>query len=167
MEPNLKLDKGEEEEKIDLGCPLSRRSRSCYVLLLGGASISWKSKKQSVVSRSLAKAKYRSIATAVSEITWVRWLLKELDVVVVGPTPLLCDNQAPKNIANNPVFHKRMKHVEMDCYFVRERVEQKEIVPVHVNSRQQIADLLTKPHGSHLLQMLLVKFGIQNLHALN
>nr|GEV57057.1 putative reverse transcriptase, RNA-dependent DNA polymerase, Gag-polypeptide of LTR copia-type [Tanacetum cinerariifolium] len=80
MEPNLKLDNGEEEEKIDaanrvlrylkttigqgillpnttetdrvaycdadwLGCPLSRRSRSGYVLLLGGASISWKSKK--------------------------------------------------------------------------------------------------------------------------
>ncbi|GJU07479.1 putative RNA-directed DNA polymerase [Tanacetum coccineum] len=136
--------------------PVSRRSRSGYVLLLGGAPISWKSKKQSIVSRSSAEAEYRSMTTAVSEITWVRWLLKELDVAVVGPTPLFCDNQAAKHIANNPVFHERTKHVEMDCYFVRERVERKEIMPVHINSKQQIADLLTKPLGSHLLQTLLI-----------
>nr|GEV45611.1 integrase, catalytic core [Tanacetum cinerariifolium] len=135
-----------------LGCPLSRRSRSGYVLLLGGAPISWKSKKQSVVSRSSAEAEYRSMATAVSEIMWVHWLLKEIDVVVVGPTPLFCDNQSAKHIANNLVFHERTKHVEMDCYFVRERVERKEIMPVHINSKKQIADLLTKPLGSHLLQ---------------
>ncbi|GJV99527.1 putative reverse transcriptase, RNA-dependent DNA polymerase, LTR copia-type gag-polypeptide [Tanacetum coccineum] len=195
MEPNLKLDKGEEEEKIDasryrrlvgillpnttvtdllaycdadwLGCPLSRRSRSGYVLLLGGALISWNPKKQLVVSRSSAEAEYRSMATAVSEITWVRWLLKELDVAVVGPTPLFCDNEAAKHIANNPAFHERTKHVEMDCYFGHERVERKEIMHVHINLKQQIADLLTKPLGAHLLQMLLVKLGIRNLHAPN
>ena len=32
-----------------LGCPFSKRSRTGYVLLLGGAPISWKTKKQSVV----------------------------------------------------------------------------------------------------------------------
>ncbi|KAJ9538193.1 hypothetical protein OSB04_030926 [Centaurea solstitialis] len=63
-----------------LGCPFSRRSRTGYLLLLGGAPISWKSKKQSVVSRSSAEAEYRAIATTVSEILWVRWLLEELDV---------------------------------------------------------------------------------------
>nr|GEW20916.1 hypothetical protein [Tanacetum cinerariifolium] len=126
-----------------LGCPRSRRSRSGYVLLLGRAPISWKSKKQSVVPRSSAGAEYRSMATAVSEIVWVRWLLKELDVAVIGPTPLFYDNQSAKHIANNPVFHERTKHVEMDCYFVRERVERKEIMPVHINSKQQIANLLT------------------------
>lgn len=97
---------------------------------------------------------------AVSEITWVCWLLKELDVMVDGTTPLLCDNQAAKHIANNPVFHERTKHVEMNCLFVRERVERKEIMLVHIHSNQQIADLFTKPLGSHLLQSLLVKLGI-------
>nr|GFA09694.1 retrovirus-related Pol polyprotein from transposon TNT 1-94 [Tanacetum cinerariifolium] len=78
-----------------LGCPLSRRSRT----------------------------EYRAMATSVSEIIWDRWLLEGLDAAMVGPTPLLCDNQAAKHIANNPVFYERAKHVEMDCYFVRERVE--------------------------------------------
>lgn len=106
-----------------LGCPYTRRSRTGYLLLLGGAPISWKTKKQSVVSRSSAEAEYSAMATTVSEILWMRWLLNELDIRQTGATPLFRDNQATRHIANNPVFHERTKHVEMDCYFVRERVE--------------------------------------------
>ena len=105
-----------------LGCPITRRSRTRYLLLFGGAPISWKTKKQNVVSRSSAEAEYRSMASTVSEILWMRWLLKELSIDLTGPTPFFCDNQAARHIANNPVFHERTKHVEMDCYFVRERV---------------------------------------------
>ena len=70
------------------------------------------------------------MATTVSEILWTRWLLAEFDVDFHAPTPLLCDNESARNIAHNLVFHERTKHVEMDCYFVRECVFSKEIVPV-------------------------------------
>ncbi|XP_022019011.1 uncharacterized mitochondrial protein AtMg00810-like [Helianthus annuus] len=148
-----------------LGCPFSRRSRTGYLLLLGGAPISWKTKKQSVVSRSSAEAEYRSMASTTSEILWMRWLLQELDVPSDGPTPLFCDNQAALHIANNPVFHERTKHVEMDCYFVRERVETKEIQPLNINSSMQIADLFTKSLGAPQLILLLGKLGVIDLHA--
>ncbi|KAJ0939958.1 putative RNA-directed DNA polymerase [Helianthus annuus] len=148
-----------------LGCPYSRRSRTGYLLLLGGTPISWKSKKQSLVSRSSAEAEYRAMASTVSEILWVRWLLKDLQIILTAPTTLFCDNQAARHIANNPVFHERTKHVEMDCYIVRERVESKEIMTMQINSKDQIADLLTKGLGSQQLQTLLVKMGIRNLHA--
>ncbi|GJR58570.1 putative RNA-directed DNA polymerase [Tanacetum coccineum] len=55
-----------------LGCPYTRRSRTGYMLLLGETPISWKTKKQSLVSRSSAEAEYRAMASTVSEIIWVR-----------------------------------------------------------------------------------------------
>ncbi|XP_042753221.1 secreted RxLR effector protein 161-like [Lactuca sativa] len=148
-----------------LGCLFSRRSRTGYLLLLGGAPISWKSKKQSVVSRSSAEAEYRAMASTVSEILCVRSLLKELCEAPTEGTTLFCDNLAAKHIANNPVFHERTKHVEMDCYFVRERVDSDEIRPMHINTTGQIADLLTKPLGAQQLRNLLVKLSMQDLHA--
>ncbi|XP_024974749.1 uncharacterized protein LOC112512844 [Cynara cardunculus var. scolymus] len=110
-----------------LGCLITRRSRTGYLLLLRGAPISWKTKKQNVVSRSSAEAEYRSMASTMSEILWMRWLHKGLNIDFTKPTPLFCDNQAARHIANNPVFHERTKHVEMDCYFVREKVESQEV----------------------------------------
>ncbi|GJX79873.1 secreted RxLR effector protein 161-like protein [Tanacetum coccineum] len=106
-----------------LGCPYTRRSHTGYMLLLGETPISWKTKKQSLVSCSSAEAKYRAMTSTVSEIIWVRWLLNELHVHNLLATPLFCDNQPARHIANNLVFHEKTKHVEMDCYFVRERVE--------------------------------------------
>nr|GEX96298.1 protein kinase-like domain-containing protein [Tanacetum cinerariifolium] len=106
------------------------------------------------------------MASTVSEVLWVRWLLSELRIDTSSPTPLFCDNQAARHIANNPFFHERTKHVEMDCYFVRERVDSKEIVPMHISSKLQIADLLTKGLTAHQLQLLLGKISIINLHAL-
>lgn len=117
-----------------IGFPFTRRSRTGYLLILGGAPVSWKSKKQSIISRSSAEAEYRAMATTVSEVLWFRWLLTELDAPQDGPTIVLCDNNAARHITNNPVFHERTKHVEMDCYFVRERVESKEISPTYIKS---------------------------------
>ncbi|GJT25019.1 retrovirus-related pol polyprotein from transposon TNT 1-94 [Tanacetum coccineum] len=112
-----------------------------------------------------AKSEYRVMASTVSEIIWVRWLLSELHVHNPLATPLFYDNQAARHIANNPVFHERTKQVEMDCYFVRERVESKEIIPMKISSKIQIADLLTKALPAHQHQFLLGKIGITDSHA--
>lgn len=148
-----------------LGCPFTRRSRTGYVLLLGGAPISWKSKKHMVVSRSSAEAEYRAMAVTVSEIIWRRWLLDKLEVRQNGPTPIYCDNQAARNIATNPVFHERTKHVEMDYYFVRERVDTQEVVPLPIHTKLQVADLFTKALGLQQFESLVNKLGMRNLHA--
>ncbi|KAL0440088.1 UNVERIFIED_CONTAM: Retrovirus-related Pol polyprotein from transposon RE2 [Sesamum latifolium] len=70
----------------------------------GDAVISWKTKKQTVVSRSTAEAEYRSMAATVCELCWITYLLTDFGVSLKLPIQLFCNNQAALHIMANPVF---------------------------------------------------------------
>ena len=93
-----------------------------YAVYLGESLISWRSKKQGVVSRSLAEAKNRAMTSVACEITWVLQLLRDLKAEHPKPAMLFCDNQAALYIATSPIFHKRTKHIEVDCHLVRDMI---------------------------------------------
>ncbi|CAL1400086.1 unnamed protein product [Linum trigynum] len=147
------------------GCPLTRRSTTGFFITLGSSPISWRTIKQSVVARSSAEAEYRAMANTVSEVLWLRWLLCDLGVRHTAPTPIYCDNQAALHISANPVFHERTKHVELDCYFVRERVQSGDVLPLKIATADQPADTFTKGLSVDQFSHLLVKFGLLDIHS--
>lgn len=100
-------------------CKISRKSITGYCITIGSSLVSWKSKKQSTVSRSTAKAEYRSMCTAACELKWISYILQDLKLPINTPLKLYYDNDAAVAIVRNPVFHERTKHIEIDCHIVR------------------------------------------------
>ena len=83
------------------------------------------------------EVEYRGAAMAACEVAWLRKLLYSLGYDVQYPVTLFCDNMSSIQLANNPVFHARTKHIEVHYHYIREKVLAQEIVIwymlVHMN----------------------------------
>ncbi|CAL8152565.1 unnamed protein product [Prunus armeniaca] len=147
------------------GCPTTRRSTTGYCVFLGNSLISWRTKRQKTVSLSSAEAEYRAMASTCCELSWLQCLLQDLQLTHSEPVTLHCDNQAALHIAANLVFHERTRHIEMDCHFIRDKIQDGSIVTKHVSSSQQVADILTKPLGKEGFSTMLCKLGVLDIHS--
>ncbi|CAL8167941.1 unnamed protein product [Prunus armeniaca] len=142
-----------------------KRSTSGYFTFVGGNLVTWRSKKQNVVSRSSAKSEYRRIAQGVCEILWLRWLLAEIGFRPNAVTKLHCDNKSAFEIANNPVQHDRTKHVEVDWHFIKEKLEHK-LISIHfVPFSEQLADMLTHALSKRRFEDSIDKLSIIDIYA--
>lgn len=75
----------------------------------------------------------------------MRRVLVDLEEAQSGATCINCDNQSAIKLAHNPVYHARTKHVELQYYFVREKIMSKEIGLIFCNTKDNVADIFTKP----------------------
>ena len=84
------------------------------------------------------------MAQTTCKMMWIRSLLLELGFTVEMPLSMHCDNQAAIFIANNPTFHERTKHIEVDCHYVRDMVMKGVISTSYTQSSEQLTDIFTK-----------------------
>ncbi|GAU47119.1 hypothetical protein TSUD_98960 [Trifolium subterraneum] len=146
-----------------VACPDTRRSTTGVCFFIGTSLISWKRKKQSVVSRSSSEAEYRALAQTTCEGQWLLYLLKDFLIAHDSPIIIYRDNKSAMHIAANLVFHERTKHIEIDCHVVRDKIQNNTVHLLPVSSKELVADIFTKslqPGPFHTLQSKLGTFDI-------
>ena len=126
-----------------------RHSVTGHLYLLNRGLISWSSSKQRCVATSTTEAEYIALSEASKQGQWIRALLKELkrfDLLEDNQAvPMHSDNQACIALSQDPVGHKRTKHIDVRYHYIRELVTYNKATVIYLRTEDMIADILTKP----------------------
>ena len=90
-------------------------------------------------------------------MVWLKGLLKELQVPQPQTPIIWCDNLSTVSLSVNPIQHSRMKHIELDLYFVVQ----------HVSAYDQTIDIFTKPLSLSSFYRLCDKLSVEAKHPLS
>jgi hypothetical protein len=142
------------------GCIDDRRSTSGATFYLGECLVSWLSKKQSSVSLSTTETEYIAATTCCTQVLWMKQTLTDIQVEYDEPIPIYCDNTSAISISKNLVMHSKMKHIPIKYHFLREQVAEKNIRVEYVGTKEQVADIFTKPLPREAFEYLRQRLGV-------
>ena len=136
---------------------LSCHSRTCFMISYAGCPILWKSKVQSLIALSTTEAEYIALSSALREVITIIHLLDDLKsnaLPIHGSTPIVkCrtfeDNMSCVKMANNHKNRPRTKHLSLRLHHFRSHIIRKIITVEHISTKEQIADIFTKPLPKH------------------
>ncbi|GJR24444.1 shikimate O-hydroxycinnamoyltransferase [Tanacetum coccineum] len=122
---------------IDLGLQLFRSTTS---QIIAYSDADW----AGCLATRRAKTEHRRVANAVAETSWIHNLLRELHTLLFTVTLVYCDNVSAVYMSANPIQHQCTKHIEIDIYFIHDKVAAGHVRVLHVPTRFQYADIFTK-----------------------
>lgn len=137
-----------------------RKSTSGYIFVKNGGAVSWRSKKQPIVSLSSMESEYIALADATKEGIWLKRL--ELDIFPNMEKSILIyeDNQSAIKTAKNEIHNERSKHIDVRYHFIRECVNDGRIILKYCPTEKMVADAFTKPLNRVKLNQHVVGMGL-------
>ena len=121
--------------------------------------ISWHNKKQECVALSTTKAEYIAAGSCCAQSLLIKQQLSDFGLNL-SHIPLLCDNTSAINLTKNLIQHSRTKHIEIRHHFIRDHVNSGDCEIQFVSTKNQLADLFTKPLNKERFNFLRNELGI-------
>ena len=100
---------------------------------------------------------------ATKEIVWLRKILEDLQEKQVHSTPHMIENTYAINLAKNPKFHDRTKHINTKYHMIQHHVEAKTIHLRHCSTNEKSADIFTKALGREKFERFRMMLGLTNI----
>ena len=126
-----------------------RISVSSHCVFIDNVVVLWGSKKQNGLALSTIEVEYMALAYGVKEALWESNLINESSLHVNKPIPTLNDYRAAVFITTNPGSTKGAKHIDIKYHFVKDIIEQGDIILQHCSSKELVANIFTQPLDTH------------------
>jgi len=140
------------------------KATSGFVFTLAGAAVSWRSCKQTVLTKSTTEAELVALETATNEAEWLRELLMDLPFVEKPVPPILmyCDNQSMlAQVMNTKDNSKSNKHIKRRLKSVRKMKNSGVIAASYVRSANNLADSFTKGLSRNVISVMSKNMGMR------
>ncbi len=136
------------------------KSISGSIVMLGGAAITYMSKKQSLVGQSTTEVEFIAAAETAKNVVWLYELLDEMKVTIQLPIVMYVDNQSAIQVAKAAATHSRTKHIRLRYHFLKDLVSEGVIDLKHINTKKQLADVLTKVQIRAMFKEQITNIGL-------
>jgi hypothetical protein len=120
------------------------KSQGGYLLFVGDSLVSWRSRRHKARSLSSMESEYMEASEAAKEIVWFRELLSDVGIDVSEESIIYEDNKSCIAFSSNNTSHDRTKHIDIHAYWLRDHVRSKCVKLLHVDTENQLADMMTK-----------------------
>ena len=124
-----------------------------WVVSVAGCLLSWTSRRQQSRAKSSMEAEFYAASETAKEVLFWRALFLELDMPQTQPTIIYEDNSACISYSKNNTCHARTKHIDLRAYDLRDQVREGKIKLIHVDTKQQLADMMTKTQLKNTFMM--------------
>ena len=161
----LEYNKGEDAQPVVTGYSDSdfddAHSTTGYTFKMAAGAISWLSQKQKTVALHTTEAEINAMSHAACEAMFITYIMEELGHKQTKPITIKADNTAAIAIANDPMHHKRTKHIRRRQLFVREAVADGNITLQYVRTNNNVADVFTKALPRKPFQQYRMELGLR------